>query len=127
MRSDEVTHGPNCTGLLAPAIQRLETCTKNGRRLCRWHPWTGSARHPVSSSYESQQVGVNRFSLRGRHAVREAFVSLQRPVLQQLCRQWCGVGIRNDLIVVAVHHQDRHGDLLEVISKIGLGESNDAI
>jgi hypothetical protein len=24
-----------------------------------------------------------------------------------------GVGIRNDLIVVAVHHQDRHGDLIE--------------
>jgi hypothetical protein len=26
-----------------------------------------------------------------------------------------------------VHHQDRHGDLLEVGGKIGLGESNDAI
>src|SRR6266581_39799 len=114
MRSDEVTHGPDCAGLLARAIQQLETCTKNGRRLSRWHPWTDSAA-PVSSSYESQQVGVDRFRLRGRHAVREALVGLQRSVLQQLCRQRSGVGIRNDLIIVAMHHQDRHCDLLEVV------------
>jgi hypothetical protein len=30
------------------------------------------------------------------------------------------VGIRNDLIVVAMHHQHGHGDLLEVFREIGL-------
>src|SRR3954468_21018474 len=30
-RSDEVTHGPNCAGLLARAIQQLETCANKRR------------------------------------------------------------------------------------------------
>ena len=46
---------------------------------------------------------MTRYCAPRRHAVREALLGLQRPVLQQLCRQWPGVGIGNDLIVVAMH------------------------
>jgi hypothetical protein len=60
---------------------------------------------------EGQQVGVDRVGLRRRHAVRKILVGLQRPVFQQLRRQRPGRHIGNDLIVFAVHHQHRHGDL----------------
>ena len=40
-------------------------------------------------------------------AVRKTLVSFQRAVLQQLCRQRCRISIRHDLVVVAMHHQDR--------------------
>src|SRR4029077_13585605 len=58
---------------------------------------------------------------------REATVGLQRPVPEKLGRQWPGVGIGNDLIVVAVHHEHRYGDLLQVFGEIGLGEGDDAV
>ena len=60
---------------------------------------------------------MTRFCAPRRHAVREALLGLQRPVLQQLCRQWLGVGIGNDLIVVATHYQHRHCDLFEVVGE----------
>ena len=60
---------------------------------------------------------MTRFCAPRRHAVREALLGLQRPVLQQLCRQWPGVGIGNDLIVVAMHYQHRHCDLFEVVGE----------
>ena len=62
-----------------------------------------------------------------RHAVRKALVGLQRAVLQQLGRQRPGVGVGHDLIVVAVHHQHRHVDLLEVLGEVGLRERLDAV
>ena len=36
-------------------------------------------------------------------------------------------GIGHDLVVVAVHHQDRHHDLLQVLGEIGLGKGDDAV
>jgi hypothetical protein len=36
-------------------------------------------------------------------------------------------GIRYDLIVVAVHHQNRHGNLLQVLGEIRLREGDDAV
>ena len=35
-------------------------------------------------------------------------------------------GVGDDLVVVAVHHQHWHRDLLEVLGEIGLGEGDDA-
>ena len=80
-----------------------------------------------SGTQEGQQVGIYRVRLGGRHAVREALVGLQRPVLQQLGRQWRGVDVGNDLIVVTVHHQDGHRDLLEVVGEVGLRERLDSV
>ena len=59
--------------------------------------------------------------------MREALVGFERSVLQQFCRQWTGVCVRDDLIVVAMHHQHRHRDLLEILGEIGLRKGDDAI
>jgi hypothetical protein len=53
---------------------------------------------------ERQEIRVDRIGLRGGHAVWEAFVGFQGAVLQQFRAQRPRVGIRYDLIVVAVHH-----------------------
>jgi len=58
----------------------------------------------MSRLQEGQQVGVDGLRLRRGHAMREAAVGLQRPVPDKLCRQWPGVGVGNDLIVIAMHH-----------------------
>jgi hypothetical protein len=44
--------------------------------------FSGSDLRPASGFQEHQQVGIDRVCLRSRHAVREALVGLQRPVLQ---------------------------------------------
>src|SRR5262245_22365917 len=63
---------------------------------------------------EGQEISVYRRCLCGRHAVWKSLIGLQCSVLQKLRRQWCGIPVGNDLIVVAVHHQHWHADLLEV-------------
>ena len=55
-----------------------------------------------------EQVGVDRFRVGGRHAVWEALVSLERSVFQEFGRVGSGIGVRHDLIVIAVHHEHRH-------------------
>ncbi len=57
-----------------------------------------------------KQVGVDRVCLRRGHAVRETLVRFQRAVLKQLCRERPSIGIRHDLIVVAVHDEHWHGE-----------------
>src|SRR3954468_19841302 len=89
---------------------------------------TFAAQRPSRSGLQKrQQISVDRLGLGRRHAVWESFVCLQRAVLHELGGQRSGVGVGNDLVVVAVHHQYRHRDLLEVLGEIGLGEGNDAV
>jgi hypothetical protein len=64
----------------------------------------GPARGIESSRFRSasalnkcEQIFIDGLGLGRRHAVWKTFVSLERAVLQQLCRQWCGVGVGNDL------------------------------
>ena len=61
---------------------------------------------------EVQQVGVYGIGLGCGHAVRKALVGFQCAILEQLCRQWPRISVRHDLVVIAMHHQDRDGDLL---------------
>src|SRR2546422_5764034 len=83
------------------------------RKLRRsWLSTLGSPGLPDSGFQERQQVGINGIRLGRGHAVRKALVGFQRAILQQLCRQWRRIGIRHDLVVIAMHHQHRHGDLL---------------
>jgi hypothetical protein len=75
------------------------------RAICYVNPGLrGDRGSSMSLLQEGQQVGVDGLRLRRGHAVREAAVGLQRPVLDKLCRQWSGVGVGNDLIVIAMHH-----------------------
>src|ERR1700674_5094913 len=70
--------------------------------------------------YECKKIGIDLVSMRGRHPVRQTLVNLQRAVLQELGSQGACVGERHDLVILAMHHQHRNGDLLEVVSKVGL-------
>jgi hypothetical protein len=62
------------------------------------------ARTWSSGLQPGQQVGVDNVGVSGGPAVRVAVVGLERPVLDQLRRQWSGVGVGHDLVVVAVHN-----------------------
>src|ERR1700733_5073369 len=81
----------------------------------------------VSSLQKGKEVGIDRGRFSCGHAVRKALVDLQCPVLHKLCRQQACVGVRDDLVVIAMHHQHRNRDLLEILREIGLRESDDAI
>jgi hypothetical protein len=59
--------------------------------------------------------------------VREAVIGLQRPVPHQLGRQRAGVDVGHNLVIIAVHDQDRHRDLLQVLGEVGLGERDDPV
>ena len=77
--------------------------------------------------YELEKIGIDLLCMRGRHPVRQALVNLQRAVLQKLGSQRACVGERHDLVVLAMHHQHRNGDLLKVFGEVGLGEGHDAV
>src|SRR5438270_2236415 len=76
---------------------------------------------------EGEQIFVDGLGLGRWHAVRKTFVSLERAVLQQFCRERCRIRIRHNLIVVAVHHQNWHVDFLQIFSEVGLRKRDDAV
>jgi len=59
--------------------------------------------------------------------VGEALVGLQDALLEQLGGQRRGIGVRHDLVVVAVHHQHGHVDLLQILGEVRLRECDDAV
>jgi hypothetical protein len=61
----------------------------------------------LSCLEEGEQVCVDRVSLRRDHTARIILVRLQCAILEQFGRD--GIGIRYDLVVLAVHNQYRHG------------------
>src|SRR5580704_42436 len=91
----------------------LKCYSTGGAQASKGEPWT-------SGLQEGQQVGVDRLRLGSGHTVGKALVGFQRAVLEKRRRQWPRVGIRNYLIVIAMHHQRRHSDLLQVSGEIGL-------
>ena len=54
---------------------------------------------------EGEQVRVHRIGMGGAHAVRETFVDLKSPILQELCRERRRVGNRHNLIIITVHDE----------------------
>ena len=80
-----------------------------------------------AGTYEGQQVGIDQVCMRGRHPVRQAGVGFKRPVLQKLDGPCSGRGERANLVVLAMHHQDRNVDHLEIVVKLDLGKGFDAV
>ena len=76
---------------------------------------------------ESQEVGVDRLGLGRDHAVGKVFVGFHSAVLQELRRQRSGGDIRDDLVIFAVHDQCWDRDLLQILGKVSLGKSHNAI
>jgi hypothetical protein len=54
----------------------------------------------------------------GEFSAREARVNREGSVPYDLCREQAGVGKRNDLVIVAMHHESWHIDLFEVFVEI---------
>src|SRR2546429_2258600 len=61
------------------------------------------------------------------HPVRKSLVSLQDGTLYQFGTERRGIGIRDNLIVITVHHECRYGDFLKVFCEVGLREGDDAV
>src|SRR5471030_1063269 len=65
--------------------------------------------------------------MRGRHAMRQSGIGLQRPVPQELDRpgprSWEGA----NLVVFAMHHQDGTVDDGQIVVELGLGENSYAL
>jgi hypothetical protein len=59
--------------------------------------------------------------------VREAGIDFQRATLEQFDREQRGVFVRNNLIVVFVHHERRHVDVFQVFRLVRLGERFNSI
>jgi len=59
--------------------------------------------------------------------VREAGVELQRRFLEQLDLEQGGAFVRNDLVVVPLHHERRHVDAFQILGKVCLRERLDAV
>jgi hypothetical protein len=76
---------------------------------------------------EGEQVGIDDVGLRRNHAVRVVLVGLQRAVLEEFGREWAGGLIGHDLVVFAMHDQDWHRDLLQILGEVGLRERDDPV
>jgi hypothetical protein len=75
---------------------------------------------------ECQEVSIDNIRVRGWHPVRQSGIRLQRPMLQKLDRPSpCGREGAN-LIVLAIHHQDRAVDDCKIVVELGLGKHPDA-
>src|SRR5438105_15821055 len=61
------------------------------------------------------------------HPVWKSLVSLQDGTLYQFGTERPGIGIRNNLIVIAVHRTCRDGDFLEAFCEVGLRAGDDAV
>jgi hypothetical protein len=69
---------------------------------------------------ESKEILVDHVGVGGEHAVREAGIDFQRATLEQFDREQRGVFVRNNLIVVPVHHERRHVDVFQVFRLVRL-------
>jgi hypothetical protein len=66
---------------------------------------------------EREQVGVDDVGVRRAHPVRQAGIDLELRALHELGRKEARGADGQDLVVVAVHHQGRHIDLLQLFGK----------
>ena len=73
-----------------------------------------------------KEVFVDLVLVHRAHAVRSAAVDLQRGVSHEFGREHGGVGDGYDLIVVSVHDQRWHVELLQVFGLIRFGKRLDA-
>src|ERR1700730_5528347 len=76
---------------------------------------------------ERQQVSVQLVFLGHKQAMRTAFVDHELRILDDFCREVAGDFDRYDLIIAAMHDQCRHGDFLQILPEVGLGECAEGI
>src|SRR5208283_2646917 len=76
---------------------------------------------------EREQICVDLVRVGCRHPVRKPWIHLMRGVLHNLGGHQTRRADWHDLVVVAMHDEGRHIDLLEVFSEVRLRESLDAV
>lgn len=81
----------------------------------------------ASSARVGKQFVVQALRMRQIQRVRPAFVHAQRRVTHALRRDRAGQAQRGGLVVVAVNHERRNVELVEVGPEVGLGKGRDAI
>ena len=69
---------------------------------------------------ECKKVGIDLVRMRGGHAMGKTGISFQRSVLQELDRPGRRDREGSNLIVLAMHHQNRHVNDLQVFVELGL-------
>src|SRR5688572_7486872 len=80
---------------------------------------SGRLRACLSFPYKLEQVRIDDIFVSGAHAVGKSRVDLQGGSFHNFRRHMRGDSDRHDLIVVAVHDERWHIELLEIFSKIG--------
>src|SRR5262249_17718852 len=80
-----------------------------------------------SALYESEKLGIDHVGVCRTHAVWEPLVDLESPLPQQFRGERRGISDRDDLVVVAMHDERRHVDLLQIFGKVRLREGLDAV
>jgi len=75
---------------------------------------------PFLGANEGQQVGVYLFRVCGGHSVRQPGIGPKRSVLQEFDRSRAGGRKRANLVVLAMHYQDRNIDDRQIIVEFSL-------
>src|SRR5215471_7900864 len=88
-----------------------------------WITVTDPQGHPMKAS----RSGFTASAWGGAHAMGEMVIDLEGALLEQLCGQRSMVCDWHDLIVVAMHHERRHIDALQILGEVGLREGFDAL
>src|SRR5271165_439939 len=76
---------------------------------------------------ECEKLFIDNVSMGSAEAVRSARNHLQGAVLYELHAQASGIVDGHDLVGVALNHECRHVDFLEVFRLVGFGKSLDAV
>src|SRR5690242_3345752 len=85
-------------------------------------------RQPTNSTLdEGEKVGIDRAGVSCAHAMRELLVNLQGTLLEEFRGEQRGISDRDDLVVVAMHNERWYVDDFQILGKIGLRKSPDAI
>src|ERR1700721_4642829 len=64
---------------------------------------------------EFEEIGIDLVCVGGGHTMREPGIRFERPVLHKLHRFRSAGLKRTDLIVLAMHHENRNGAALELL------------
>src|SRR5215471_18566652 len=88
---------------------------------------TGDGLRSLLAADKGQEARVDRVGVGGKHAMREAWVELQSGILEELDLEQSSALVRNDLVVVPLHDERWHIDVVQVLSQVCFRERLDTV